>query len=67
MATSDPIDDFINSAHVQRTINDFLCGTQERRVAEKLGITRREARAALKLTGRWLPANDSRIRPEWQS
>lgn len=44
---------FIRSGFVQRKIGDCVRNCTELYVAEQLGIGRREARAALKITGRW--------------
>jgi hypothetical protein len=52
-STEARIEAFINSDAVQRKISDTIRNCNELYVADKLNITRREARAALKISGRW--------------
>lgn len=53
MNTSEQIENFIKSDAVQAKIAATIRNCNELYVAEKLNITRREARAALKISGRW--------------
>jgi hypothetical protein len=53
LAKAGDVEGFIKSDYVQRKISDCIRNCTELYVAEQLGIPRRDARAALKLTGRW--------------